>query len=254
MLSYKEDDKYVLDRHSSLLIKFFENGFDDKPIPYIKQVVDSIVFEATSPLGKLLANRTITNDKLPDQKVSYAIIRSNIDSSLCAEGNVIWVNIFYSTSDSTRFYVHQSFKYRRYKLRLLVDLNGTDASELWGAIVESATKSQIKVASVISNGSLSNPLIAGYVPIFHWDKKHDSFLNTCIDYINIGIAIPFKVSSSIAEAGWGLGMGLLTNQDNKSAIQIGVLFPNSDFIDHNVGYVGIDIPVAIEFLSNLLKK
>jgi hypothetical protein len=253
-LTYKENGKYVIERNAKRFGFYFLNNANNSPNaskPYISQVLDSLTIVVTTDSAKPVE---IAPDKIYGSSVPNSVSDKSIDlSKKNKEGFIIWVRAYIKLPGKKQYIDESSFIFKRFELRLLIDLKSSGA-EQWASILETGTKAQVKLVTTFDSGNFNETLISGYVPIFHWDRKHDSFLNTIIDNINVGISIPFKVENGLQAKGWGVGLGIWTTKENKSAVQFGVLFPKKDFIDHKVFFMGFDPLVTFDLLVSTFKE
>ena len=135
-----------------------------------------------------------------------------------------------------------------------MDLDGKNNSEVWSSLLESATKAQLNIGFITGGLDSLAAIGIGYVPIVHIDRRRDGFWNLIVDNFNFGASIPFTIGKDMNTIGWGMGLGILTTKDNKSALQWGMIFPNETINSKkSIFYLGFDFPTVFNLAKEWAK-
>lgn len=144
-----------------------------------------------------------------------------------------------------------SFAFRKLQTRLVFNFPSTELSDIKSSLINTALESQINVAYMLG---LDRGVVIGCVPMFRWERRRVGVIDTLLDNVNLGVAIPFVYDVTFERVGYGGYVGFLIAKDNRTVLQIGGVMVEGTYRDDNPldrfgFFAGIDFPCLITYLD-----
>lgn len=207
---------------------------------FTKRIV-SIRFQAFNTLQKQIADSMIST--FNNSVLKYEFKQFNNSPLWNNLNNKYILTVIYRDSHNSVKIDTQSISFirKRYKVKVLVNLDELAASSFEG-LLTTAAKTQVNLSYVF--GENKGNYAVFHIPVIRIESK-----NWLLENLELGVELPVTIDDKIQLKGWGGGFGFLRNKYDKTLIQIGLVSQTVNSEKNSINFfMGAEVSSLIDWV------